>query len=541
MEESHLDALVVGAGFGGVYQLYSLLKLGLHVKIIDGAKGVGGVWFWNDYPGATTDTESYLYRYSWDKDDLQSYPWPNNYLSRDEVIGYLNHIVDKHNLRQHIRFSTEMVAAEWSETAGKWHVQTNQGEVITTTYLFTAVGVHTKQNVPKIPGMENFRGPVMHTASWDKDVEVAGKRVGVIGCGSSGIQISNAIAPKIAELYCFIRHPQFSVPLGFRPVSSAERSEINARYSDMHAAQLLSKMALGIEEPGTKTMSVAEEERRQTFESLWRDGNSFRFIYGGFGDLMHNAEANEEACKFLRAKMRSIIKDPAKADILTPKDLFVRRPPCDQGWYEKFNQDNVFAVDIQKTPITAIEDKGIRTSDGKLHELDVIVLATGFQSSGGSYKTVSVKGRGGVSVGDYWAEEIKTFLGIFIHSFPNLFMINGPQGPFSIAPMTIETEVEFVSEMLSYLRETQRMDAVVECTLKEETKWVELCGRSAKTETLVNTVSSWLTGTNIPGAKPSTIFFYSGLKQYRSHLQEVKDAGYRVLLSQVDQLPIANS
>ncbi|KAI1137529.1 cyclohexanone monooxygenase [Hypoxylon sp. FL0543] len=540
MDQPHIDALVVGAGFGGIYQLYSLLKLGLNVKCIEKAKGVGGVWYCNDYPGATTDTESYLYRYSWDKDDLQNYPWPNNYLSRDEVIGYLNHVVDKHRLRQHIRFSTEMVGADWNEAAGKWHVRTDQGDVITATYLFTAVGIHTRRNVPEIPGMDTFRGPLMHTASWDNNVDVVGKRVGVIGCGSSGIQISNAIAPGVAELHCFIRHPQFSLPLRFRPVSGAERSDINARYDDIHAAQLLSKMALGIEEPDTKTMSLTEEERQQTFESLWREGNSFRFLYGGFGDLMYDAEANGEACKFLRAKIRSIVKDPVKADILTPKELFVRRPPCDQGWYEKFNQDNVFAVDIQKTPITAIEEKGIRTSDGKLRELDIIVLATGFQSGGGSYKTIrdGIKGRGGVSLSDYWSEEIRTFLGIFIHSFPNLFMINGPQGPFSIAPMTIETEVEFLSEMLSFLGETHGKDAVVECALEDESRWVETCGRSAETETLVNTVSSWLTGTNVPGKKPSTIFFYSGLRQYRSYLQEVKNASYRVLRQRSVEKPL---
>lgn len=531
MSQLHVDALVVGAGFGGIYQLYSLLKLGLNAKAIERAEGVGGVWFCNNYPGATTDTDSYLYRYTWDKEDLQSYPWPNNYLDREEVVGYLNHVVDKHRLRKHIQFSTEMVAASWDESAGKWHVHTSNGGVIITTYLFTAMGVHTRQNVPEIPGMDSFRGPVMHTASWDPNVDVAGKRVGVIGCGSSGVQISTAIAPSVASLHCFIRHPQFSVPLRFRPVSSAERADINARYEEIHAAQLVSKMALGIDEPDTKTMSVTDEERRRTFESLWRDGNSFRFLYGGFGDLANDAEANEEACKFLRAKIRSIVKDPAKAEVLTPKELLVRRPSCDQGWFEIFNQDNVFAVDIQGAPITAVEGNGIRTADGKVHELDIIVLATGFQSGGGSYKTVrdGIKGRGGISLQDHWAQEIRTFLGIFMHSFPNLFMINGPQGPYNIAPITIETEVEFLSEMLSGLQKAGQ-DAVVECTSEAETQWVELCGRAADSETLVNTVPSWLTGTNIPGAKSSTIFFYSGLKKYRDHLQEVKDARYRVLL-----------
>ncbi|KAH6989830.1 cyclohexanone monooxygenase [Ilyonectria sp. MPI-CAGE-AT-0026] len=531
MSPIHVDALVVGAGFGGIYQLYSLLKLGLKVKAIERAEDVGGVWYWNKYPGAMSDTESFLYRYSWDKDDLLTYPWPNNYLTRDEIIKYLNHVMGKHHLREHFQFSTELLSAEWDESISKWHVQTSTGDNFLTTYLFTALGIQSTENIPDFPRVGNFQGPIMHSASWDRSIDVAGKRVGVIGCGSSGIQLTNTIAPEVAELHCFIRHPQFTVPLRLQPVPAATRTEINSRYDDIWASQLVSSTAFGFEEPVTPTMSVTPEERQRVFEDLWRQGNGFRFMYGGFGDLSSNAEANEEACKFLRARITSIVKDPAKAAILTPQELFARRPPCDQGYYDKFNQENVFAVDIRKTPITAVEKKGIRTEDGKLHELDIIVLATGFQSGDGSYKTIKggIKGRQGALLGDHWANGLKTYLSMFVSSFPNLFMVNGPQGPFSNAPTLIESEVDFLTTMLAELRKAGRAN-VVECTTEAEAEWVKVCDQLAASKTLFNKVDSWLTGKNIPGGKPSTKFYYGGLKAYRAFLQDIKKANYRGLV-----------
>ncbi|TVY71442.1 Baeyer-Villiger monooxygenase [Lachnellula suecica] len=525
-----VDALVVGAGFGGIYQLYSLLKLGLVTKAIEKAEGAGGVWFWNKYPGVMSDTESYLYRYSWDKEDLQTYPWPNNYLTRDEILKYLNHIIDKHRLREHLHFSSELLSAKWDESINKWHVQTSTGDTFIATYLFTALGIHNKLNIPDFPGLDLFRGPVMHSASWNSNVDITNKRVGVIGCGSSGIQISNAIAPKVTELHCFIRHPQFSVPLRLQPISAGERSGINHRYDDIWAAQALTREGHGYDEPETSAMSVAPEERQRVFERLWKVGNGFRFLHEGFGDLTSNPEANEEACKFLRSKIISIVKDPAKAAVLTPRDLFARRPPCDQGYYEKFNHANVFAIDLQTTPILKIEGKGIRTSDGKLHELDVIVLATGFHSGDGSYKSIPghITGRGGISLSEHWRAEIRTYLGMFVSSFPNLFMVNGPQGSFSHAPRTIESEVDFLTTMISELQKTGSV-GTVECTADAEAEWVLTCDDLAASRTLVNNVSSWLTGLNVDGAKPSTLFYYAGLKEYRRVLENVKDKGYHGL------------
>lgn len=527
----HLDALVVGAGFGGIYQLYSLLKLGLNVKAIEKAEGLGGVWYWNKYPGAMSDTESFLYRYSWDKDDLKSYPWPNNYLTRDETVKYLDHVARKHHLYEHLQFSTEMLSAEWNENTNKWHVETSTGDTFIVTYLFTALGIQSTKNVPNIPGVDSFHGLVMHSSEWDRNVSLAGKRVGIVGCGSSGIQLTNAIAPEVAELHCFIRHPQFTIPLRFQPVPDEKRTEINSNYDDIWNAQRVSNTAFGFEEPATLTMSVTPEERNLVFEDLWSRGNGFRFMFGGFRDLCSNSEANEEACKFLRAKISAIVKDPVKAATLTPQDLFARRPPCDQGYYEKFNQDNVFAVDIKKAPIVAVEESGMRTADGKLHELDIIVFATGFQSGDGSYLKIKdgIKGRGGVLLSDHWRDGIKTYLSMFLSSFPNMFLVNGPQGPFSNAPTLIESEVDFLTAMLSDLHKTGGVYSV-ECKAEAESDWARVCDEVAASETLFNKVDSWLTGKNISGAKPTTKFYYGGLKAFRTHLQDCKERNYSGLV-----------
>ncbi|TVY44617.1 Baeyer-Villiger monooxygenase [Lachnellula subtilissima] len=298
-----------------------------------------------------------------------------------------------------------------------------------------------------------------------------------------------------------------------RPISDAERAKINARYDDIMTEQFLSRHGHGYEEPPTLTMSATPEERQRVFERLWHKGNGFRFLYGGFKDVASNPEANEEACKFLRAKIRSIVKDPVKAA------------------YEKFNQENVFAVDLKKTPITAVEKKSIRTADGQLHELDIIVLATGFQSGDGSYKAVQggITGCNEVLFSDHWEDKMKTYLGIFVSSFPNLFMVTGPQGSFGDAPRTIESEVVFLTTMIADLREAGR-GRVIECTAEAEVGWGLLCDQLAASETLVNKVSSWMTGKHTAGTNASTMFHYGGLNAYRSILRDVKNAHYRGLL-----------
>lgn len=531
MSETHIDSLVVGAGFSGIYQLYSLLQHGMNCKLIDTAPDVGGTWYWNQYPGAMSDTYSFLYRYSWDKEDLQSYPWPKNYVVRDDILGYLKHVVEKYKLRDNMQFETEMVSAEWDEELSKWRVRCTTGDVFVVQYLITGLGLVSKKNYPDIPGIADgiFRGPLVHSAEWDPRVDIRDKRVGLIGCGSTGIQITVAIAGEVQELRCFIRHPQYTVPTGLRVVPPEERKRINDTYDHIWSQARESNTAFGFEESARPTMSVSAEEREKIFEDLWQQGNGFRFMFGGFGDMMTNPEANEEACKFLRRKITQIVRDPAKAAVLTPHDYHARRPPCDNGYYESFNQDNVFAVDVKKTPITRIEERGIVTADGKLHELDIIIFATGFEAVDGSYRGIrdGIKGRGGVSLNEHWASGPKAYLGIFVAGFPNLFLLNGPQGPFCNQPPAIEKNVEFITCLLRE-RKGIANDAVIETTAEAEALWNETCNTLAS-HTIFDKVESWITGTNIPGAKPSTRFYYGGLKDYLARLKDIRNEDYRGL------------
>lgn len=283
-KEVPLDVLIVGAGFGGIYQLHSLLKLGLSCVVIDYASDVGGTWYWNRYPGAMSDTESYVYRYSWDKEDLQSYPWTHHYVKQPEVLAYLEHVVDRHDLRKHMRFNTELVSAEWDGTNRTWKVATSQGTTFLVRYLVTALGLLSRPNYPDIDGIKTFKGELAHTAAWNKDTDLRNKRVGVIGNGSTGVQVITDIASKVKELYCFQRHPQYSVPSGDRPVSPEYRAQVNENYETIMKTVRNSKVGFGFHESTVPFHSVAPEKRDAIFEKLWQQGGGFRFFVGGFND-----------------------------------------------------------------------------------------------------------------------------------------------------------------------------------------------------------------------------------------------------------------
>jgi cyclohexanone monooxygenase len=280
-----VDALIVGAGFGGIYQLHSLLQLGLNAKVIDRASDVGGTWFWNRYPGAMSDTESYVYRYSWDEDDLQTYPWTHHYVKQPDIMAYLRHVVKRHNLRQHMLFNTELMSAEWDDKQQAWQITTDVGAYFSARYLVTALGLLSRQNYPDIAGMGTFKGRRVHTADWTDDIEYAGKRVGVIGCGSTGIQVITEIAKDVKSLHCFLRHPQYSVPSGDGPVSPEYRQQVNANYSKIMAQVRESKFGFGFKESEAAFESVPEDERDAIFEKLWNQGGGFRFMSGGFSDV----------------------------------------------------------------------------------------------------------------------------------------------------------------------------------------------------------------------------------------------------------------
>ncbi|GIZ40240.1 hypothetical protein CKM354_000358800 [Cercospora kikuchii] len=531
MAEETYDAVIVGAGFGGIYQLYRLRKLGLKCLVIDQAGGVGGTWYWNLYPGAMSDTESYVYRYSFDKEDLSTYPWPEYYVKQPEVLRYLNHVVDKHDLRKDMRFDTQLLGANWDDSAQSWNIRTSSSDKsIVAKYLVTCLGLLSKQNVPDIPGLDSFSGEMYHTAKWPKDVTLEGKRVGVIGSGSTGVQVITEIGSKVKSLTCFQRHPQYSVPSGDAKVTPEQRKEINENYDEIWERVRNSITAFGFEESKISYHSVSPEERERVFQENWDKGNGFRFMFGTFNDITIDEEANEGACDFIRRKIDEIVKDPEKARKLKPYDVYARRPLCDgnasngQKYFEQFNRDNVDIVDLKETPIQQVEASGIRTSDGTLHELDLLILATGFDAVEGNYTRMAIHGRDGLSLQQAWSDGPTSALGIFVPSFPNFHMVNGAKGPFTNQPPAIEVEVDFVTETIE--RAEKAGTRLVEVLPEGEQRWAQLCEELAAGSLFHKGTENWIFGANIPGKKKCLRFYFGGMGGYLNELKKCQENDY---------------
>ena len=354
-----------------------------------------------------------------------------------------------------MQFKTELLSAEWNESEGRWIVGLSTGETVRVKYLVTGLGLLSKTNFPAIPNLDKFKGQLYHTANWPQDADLKGKRVGVIGNGSTGVQLITALAKQeeVKKLLCFQRNPQYTVPAGNGVLSRQERQEINENYKEIWEKAKDSLFAFGFEETSRPTFSVSPEEREQIYEEAWRMGNGFRFMFWTFGDISVDEKANIEAQEFIKKKIRQTVKDPEKARKLCPTELYARRPLCDSGYYEQFNRENVDIVDIKTNPITELTAEGVKTADGKVYELDVLICATGFDAVDGNYTRIAIKGRNGESLKDHWSTIGPTsYLGIMVSNFPNLFMILGPNGPFSNLPPAIEAQYVFsLSSRLSIL------------------------------------------------------------------------------------------
>jgi cyclohexanone monooxygenase len=518
------DAIVIGAGFGGIYMLHKLRnELGLTVRAYDRASGVGGTWHWNRYPGALSDTEGFVYRYSFDHDLLQDYDWSTRYLKQTDILAYLEHVVDRFDLARDIQLDTGITAAVFDEDTNSWTVTTDRGETVTATYVVTALGLLSKINMPGIPGIDTFAGEIIHTGAWPEEHDLRGKRVGVIGNGSTGQQVISAIAPEAEHLTVFMRTPQYSVPAGDRAMSPHEVSAIKRDYDSIWDQVRNSVVAFGFEESTVPAMSVSEEERQRVFQENWDIGGGFRFMFGTFCDIATDPAANEAAASFIRSKIAEIVEDPEKARILTPTDLYARRPLCANHYYETFNRDNVSVADIKAHPIVEITPEGLRTADGRTHELDVLVLATGFDAVDGNYLAMDLRGRGGRSINEAWAEGPASYLGTSTAGFPNMFMILGPNGPFTNLPPSIETQVDWIGTLVAA---AQERGTAVEASTEAEQAWTETC-RTIADMTLFPKVDSWIFGANIPGKTQTVMFYMGGLANYRAQLAEVEDDGFR--------------
>jgi len=519
------DAIVVGSGFGGIYALHKLRnEQGLTVRAFEKGGGIGGTWYFNRYPGAKSDTEGFVYRYSFDKDLLQDYDWTTRYLEQEDILDYLNHVVDRFDLRRDIQLNTEVVGAQFDEARNVWVVRTSAGEEYTARYLVNALGLLAKTNIPDIPGRDSFAGTLVHTNAWPEDLDITGKRVGVIGTGSTGSQFIVA-APKIAgHLTVFQRSPQYCVPSGNGPVDQAEVEQTKQNFDAIWDQVRNSVVAFGFQESAIEAMSVSEAERNRIFQENWDKGNGFRFMFGTFADIATNPEANEAAAAFIRSKIAEIVKDPETASKLTPTELYAKRPLCNEGYYETFNRDNVSLVSLKETPIEEITPRGVRTADGVEHELDVLVFATGFDAVDGNYRSMDLRGRGGQHIDEHWDEAPTSYLGVTTAGFPNMFMILGPNGPFTNLPPSIETQVEFITDLIQDAE--RKGGAVVEATAEAEDGWTATCNEIAHM-TLFPKAESWIFGANIPGKKNAVMFFMGGLANYRAALGDVQSNDFK--------------
>jgi cyclohexanone monooxygenase len=482
---------------------------------------------------------------------LRSYPWSTHYVYQPEVLAYLQHVTNKYDLRRHIQFNTELTSAKWDDDARRWTVTTSTGVSFRTRYLVSALGLLSRQNLPDFEGINDFTGVMHHTGNWPEGVNLSGKRVGVIGNGSTGIQVITAIAKDVSKLVCFQRNPQFSVPSGQGPVTQEYRSAINQNYPKIwEDAKDNSLFGFGFQETDRKTFSVSEEEREEIYERAWQKGGGFRFMFETFGDISTDEAANNAAAEFIKRKIFAKVQDPEKARKLIPTQLFARRPICDAGYYEQFNRDNVEIVSLQETPIVKFTAKGIVTSDDVEHELDVVVFATGFDAVDGNYTRVAIQGRNGETLRDYWQDHGSTsYLGLSVPNFPNLFMILGPNGPFCNLPPAIETQVEFVSDIIDEAEKRAKKatstvpkpsagthetrlqgecsnEPIIEATKAAEDDWTDLCDKLSA-GSLFRKTDSWIFGSNVSGKKHAVLFYFAGISAYRKVLKDVVQGNYK--------------
>ncbi len=519
------DVIIVGAGISGLYMLYRMRRLGLSVRVIEAGGGLGGTWYWNRYPGARCDTDTLEYSYSFDEDLQQEWEWPERYPTQPEILKYLNHVADRFELRRDIKFDTRVEAAHYDEAGRQWRIATDDGAEMAARFLVMATGSISAPNIPAIDGMDSFRGPIHHTARWPHEgVDLSGKRVGVIGTGSSAVQAIPVIAEQAAQLTVFQRSPQWSVPAHNRPSDPEMVAEIKADYAGFRARNRLESGAQLSHIPANdfSALDLSEDERQRVLEARWQLGG-FPF-FGAFNDITVNPDSNKVTADFVRGKIGEIVEDPDLVDMLTPEyTIHCKRPVLDSGYFETYNRSNVLLVDINAAPIQAITPDGIRTTDAD-YDLDLIVLATGFDAMTGALLRIDIRGRDGLPLSDAWASGPVNYLGLQVSGFPNLFTITGPGSPSVLTNMmvAIEQHVEWVTDCIAFMVENGH--ASIEATEEAQEAWVAHVNEVADA-TLWVSCQNWYQGHNIPG-KPKVFMPLPGFPPYVEKCEEVVANGY---------------
>ena len=518
-----LDALVVGAGFAGLYMLHRLRSQGFNARIYEAASGPGGTWFWNRYPGARCDIPSLQYSYQFSEDLQQEWVWAERYASQAEILKYVDHVIERFKLRPDIQFNTRIQAAHFDEVSSRWQVTTSTGEQISAKFCIMATGCLSSTNTPDFKGRESFRGKVYHTGQWPHEgVDFTGQRVAVIGTGSSAVQSIPLIAAQAKHLTVFQRTANFSVPAHNAPLDPAEQKQAKANYAELRENGKSQLLAWDIDPNMKLAADATPSEIRAECERRWRMGGLY--FYGTFADLLINPESNRVVAEFVCDKVREKVKDPAVAALLTPKSVLGCKRICaDTDYFETYNRENVLLVDISKSGIDEITPNGL-SAGGNAYAFDALVFATGFDAMTGSINRVDVRGRAGQKLKDKWAAGPRTYLGLSSAGFPNFFIISGPGSPSVLTCMitSIEQHVEFITECMDYLRKNRL--AQIEAKVEAEDRWVEHVNEVAG-GTLFNSCSSWYLGANVPG-KPRIFMPYVGFPPYVAKCNEVVAKGY---------------
>jgi cyclohexanone monooxygenase len=524
-----VDVVVVGAGLGGLYALHRLRRMGLTARAFEAGSGVGGTWFWNRYPGARCDVESLEYSYAFSDELQQEWTWPERYGTQPEILRYINHVADRFDLRRDVQLNTRVVSATFNEATRLWTVTTDKGDVVTAPFCIMAAGNLSTPRVPSFKGIHDFKGKWYHTGLWPHEgVDFSGLRVGVIGTGSSGVQLIPIVAQQAKHLTVFQRTANYSLPANNHPMSAEKEQEHKADYPARRKAAYDTPFGIAGFPPPTKSaLEATEEERRDAYTKKWAEGGSISFLYA-YTDLLVNKESNDTASEFVRERIRSIVKDQRTAALLAPNDhpIGTKRLCLDTNYYQTYNRDNVTLIDVRSDPIAEITETGVRTRDTEYGPLDAIIFATGFDAMTGALLEIDIRVENGAMLKDKWAGGPTTYLGLMVSGFPNMFIITGPGSPSVKTQMivAIEQHMDWIADCLAAMRDAGKTR--IEASEDAETKWVQHVNDVADS-TLYPLANSWYVGANIPGKPRVFMPYVGGFAGYKKTCDAIAAEGYK--------------
>jgi len=522
-----LDALIIGAGVAGLYQLHMLREQGLTVRAYDAAGDVGGTWYWNRYPGAKFDSEAYIYQYLFSEELYKDWSWSERFPGQPEIERWMQYVADKLDLKRDIQFSTTIVSAHFNDASGRWSVRTDRGELIDTQFLVTCGGMLSAPMANLFAGQDSFQGPIFHTSRWPRDpVELAGKRVAVVGIGATGIQVIQTIASQVDQLKVFVRTPQYVLPMKNPKYGSDEVAAYKARFEELKAT--LPNTFTGFEYDFSQAWAdLNPAQRLAVLEDVYANG-SLKLWLASFAEMFFDAQVNEQISAFVRGKMRARLEDPRLCELLIPTDygFGTHRVPLETNYLEAYHRPNVEAISVKHNPITRVTPEGIELADGTLHKVDVIILATGFDAGTGALTRIDIRGRDGRSLKDDWGRDIRTMMGLQVHGYPNLFTTAVPLAPSAaLCNMTtcLQQQTEWISNCIAYMRAHGKQ--LIEASREAEDAWVAHHDETANA-TLIAKTNSWYLGSNVPGKPRRVLSYTGGVGTYRQKCNEVAAAGY---------------